>query len=42
LVNKIDLVDAENWEGKSDIDDFCKTHGFTRWFLTSAKEDIGV
>jgi hypothetical protein len=43
LINKVDLLeDKENWEGRSEIEQFCKEQGFDRWFLTSAKEDIGV
>lgn len=37
LANKCDLTDKT-----IDLDEFCKTHGFEKWFLTSAKEDIGI
>jgi len=38
LANKCDLLSDKS----IDLDDFCKTHGFEKWFLTSAKEDIGI
>jgi len=37
LANKCDLTDKT-----IDLDEFCKKHGFEKWFLTSAKEDIGI
>eukprot|EP01114_Cavostelium_apophysatum_P004817 TRINITY_DN1520_c0_g1_i1.p1 TRINITY_DN1520_c0_g1~~TRINITY_DN1520_c0_g1_i1.p1 ORF type:complete len:297 (+),score=76.99 TRINITY_DN1520_c0_g1_i1:229-1119(+) len=37
LANKCDLIDK-----KVDLDQFCETHGFQKWFLTSAKDDIGI
>jgi len=43
LVNKIDLVPSgSSWEGKAEIDTFCKEHGFRGYFETSAKENIGI
>jgi len=37
LANKCDLTDKT-----IDLDEFCKKFGFEKWFLTSAKEDIGI
>jgi len=37
LANKCDLTDKS-----IDLNEFCKTYGFEKWFLTSAKEDIGI
>jgi len=37
LANKCDLTDKH-----IDLDEFCKKYGFDKWFLTSAKEDIGI
>jgi Ras-related protein Rab-32 len=37
LANKCDLS-----EQPLNLDDFCKQHGFEKWFLTSAKEGIGI
>lgn len=43
LINKIDLVqNKEAFDGHEDIDQFCKDHGFVGWYITSAKEDIGI
>jgi len=36
LANKCDL------STNVDLDQFCKDYGFVKWFLTSAKEDIGI
>jgi len=39
LANKGDLAD-KNYE--INLDNFCKEHGFKKWFLTSAKENFGI
>jgi len=40
LGNKCDLLQGK--EFAHDLDRFCSQHGFTKWFLTSAKEDIQI
>lgn len=43
LINKIDLIpNKDTFDGHEDIDQFCKDHGFVGWFVTSAKDDIGI
>jgi len=39
LANKSDLL-TKNIE--IDLDEFCRKYGFKKWFLTSAKENIGI
>eukprot|EP00732_Lithocolla_globosa_P006611 Lithocolla_globosa_v1_NODE_7787_length_900_cov_13.649704.p1 type:complete len:212 gc:universal NODE_7787_length_900_cov_13.649704:123-758(+) len=42
LINKCDLVEEFHEEKKRQIDLFCEKNGFDGWFLTSAKENIGM
>lgn len=41
LANKSDLINSSSLN-KFDLDTFCKTHNFTSYFKTSAKDNIGI